>query len=134
MGDLKRNFNRSEFACKCGCGFDEINPLISEMCQELRDFIGVPLRINSGCRCPERNKEAGSTSPNHVHGNAADISCQHYNARELANFIQELYLEGKMQGLEYCLMEGGWVHIDCDRPRKNRFQTVQVYKNVKEKW
>lgn len=24
MGDLTKNFNRFEFACKCGCGFDDI--------------------------------------------------------------------------------------------------------------
>lgn len=120
MGDISKDFNRSEFACKCGCGFDTINPKVVEMCQDLRDLAGKPIRVNSGCRCPKRNAEAGSHSPNHLHGNAADLSCE-IGAEMLWEMSKRLYSAGKMKGLEFSYLENGWLHIDCDRPRNNRF-------------
>ena len=51
MGDLTKDFSRQEFACKCGCGFDRIDPRVVDMCQVIRDKLGAPVRINSACRC-----------------------------------------------------------------------------------
>ena len=31
MGDLTKNFSRSEFACKCGCGFDDIDLVLQSV-------------------------------------------------------------------------------------------------------
>ena len=117
MGDLTKDFSRKEFACKCGCGFDDINLIIVQFCQEIRDELGIPLRINSGCRCEQRNADAGSKSKNHIHGNAADLSCDRGH-RAIYEAAKRLYHEkGKLKGLELCLLEGSWVHIDVDRPR-----------------
>ncbi|GHV34844.1 hypothetical protein FACS1894187_06280 [Synergistales bacterium] len=124
MGDLTANFSRHEFACKCGCGLDNINPVIVAMCQDLREAMGEPIRINSGCRCPARNKAAGSTSTNHVNGNAADLSCKSGHAA-LYKKAKEIYAKGKLRGLDLCLLEGAWVHIDCNGKRRNGvFQTL----------
>ena len=74
MGDLTENFNRSEFACKCGCGLDEIQLSVVELCQEIRDHFGAPVRITSACRCPAHNAAVGGTSASrHVECDAADI-------------------------------------------------------------
>lgn len=73
---LTRNFSRDEFACKCGCGFDDINLLLVGILQYFRDLIGKPITINSACRCTTHNEEVGG-EPNsyHVDGEAIDFTC-----------------------------------------------------------
>ncbi len=62
MGDLSKNFNRSEFACKgknC-CGHSAaVHPDLVDALQALRDHIGKPLSITSGFRCNRHNKAVG---------------------------------------------------------------------------
>lgn len=71
---LTENFLRSEFACKCGCGFDRIDLLLVDNLQRLRDRIKQPIAINSGCRCTKHNaKEGGKRESFHLTGKAADI-------------------------------------------------------------
>ena len=120
---LTTNFKLSEFRCKCQpfCGHDRINPKIPIMCQEIRDYIGEPLTINSGCRCPKRNAEAGSSSKNHINGNAADLSCK-MGHHKLFEKIKELHAAGGVKDLLFCYKESTWIHIDCDRPRTAIFQ------------
>ena len=47
-----------------------------DMCQKIRDELGVPVRVNSGCRCRSHNAKVGGV-PNsqHIQGYAADLSC-----------------------------------------------------------
>ena len=49
------NFNVLEFSCKCGCGFNIIDQRIIDMAQTIRDALGVPVKVNSGCRCEKHN-------------------------------------------------------------------------------
>ena len=74
MGDISKNFNRSEFACKCGCGYDNVDAMTLEIVQSVRDHFGQSVTITSGCRCPEYNAVVGgSKNSQHVKGRAADI-------------------------------------------------------------
>ena len=134
MINYPKNFPQHEFACKCGCGFDDINPVIPMVCQDIRDYINsipgyekMSITVTSGCRCEKRNAEAGSTSKNHVHGNAADLQCK-YGHIFLWTKIKELYDLKKANpaadhrlvlALKLVLLEGSWVHIDVDRDRAN---------------
>ena len=120
-GDLTKNFSRKEFACKCGCGKDDIDPKLAEMCQTIRDAVGVPVRVNSGCRCAAHNARVGGAADSyHTQGKAVDLSCA-VGARALAETIQALYVAGKLDGLEYCLRYPTFVHIDIGKKRKQRF-------------
>jgi uncharacterized protein YcbK (DUF882 family) len=84
MGDLTKDFSRSEFACHCGCGFDAVNPVLVEALQKLRDIIGKPVAIDSGCRCAAWNKkEKGADHSQHLLGNAADVRVAGLTAREI---------------------------------------------------
>ena len=76
MGDMTDNFSRSEFACACGCGFDDIKDYHVEMLQKVRTEIGIPMVINSGCRCMGHNMDVGGV-PNSAHprGEASDVAC-----------------------------------------------------------
>lgn len=65
MGDLSENFSRREFACKCGCGFNRVEPELVEQIQRFRDMlwissgVEIPITVTSGCRCPKYNAEVG---------------------------------------------------------------------------
>ena len=75
MAKLSKNFDSSEFACKCGCGYDIPDPELIRMLQTARDLYGKPITITSGCRCIKHNAVSGGT-PNsaHIQGKAADIA------------------------------------------------------------
>lgn len=75
MEELSPNFTREEFACKCGCGFADVDMRLVHALQVLRDRLGHPIRITSGCRCPAHNKKCGGTIGSmHLSGIAADIT------------------------------------------------------------
>ncbi len=74
MGDLSQNFNRSEFACKCGCGFATVDAELLEVLQIVRVKFESSVTINSACRCDMHNKKVGGTKGSkHKKGIAADI-------------------------------------------------------------
>jgi uncharacterized protein YcbK (DUF882 family) len=74
MGDMTANFDLSEFACNCGCGFDAIKTPLVFRIQDIRTIAKRPVKIISGCRCAAHNKTVGGKEPSqHVFGTAADI-------------------------------------------------------------
>jgi uncharacterized protein YcbK (DUF882 family) len=81
LGDISQDFNRSEFACKCGCGRDNISLDLVDRLQRLRAITGIPIHINSGCRCIKHNQDQGG-KPDSAHicegkgGEAADIKIE----------------------------------------------------------
>jgi uncharacterized protein YcbK (DUF882 family) len=79
---LTKNFNLSEFKSKDGSEFpshviiDNIKEL-AENLQVIRDYVGVPISINSGYRSPEHNKAIGGKKESfHLKGMASDLSCE----------------------------------------------------------
>ncbi len=74
MGDLSRNFSRSEFACKDRCGRDYPTEALIALLQRARDDVGKPLKVVSGIRCrPHNQMVGGSRQSQHIHGRAADV-------------------------------------------------------------
>lgn len=74
MGDLTKNFSRSEFVCKCGCGKDNIDLELVRKLQVARSWLAKPMRINSGVRCEAHNEAVGGKpDSSHLKGLAADI-------------------------------------------------------------
>ena len=119
MGDVSSNFSRIEFACKCGCGFDKIEPRLVFMLQRIRDALGEPLRVNSGCRCERHNAKVGGVEKSwHMEGLAADLSCASGSGRLYA-VIRELYEGGRIKQLAYCrrYVSRDFVHVDCGEKR-----------------
>lgn len=92
MGDISKHFNRSEFACKCGCGFDTVDIETLEVLEEVRTYFDKPVSINSACRCPDHNfKVGGSENSQHVKGRAADIVVAGIDPREVYSLLDRLY-------------------------------------------
>ena len=99
---LTKNFNLSEFDCKDGTEMPSellANVLeLAENLQVLRDFVGVPIKINSSYRSLSHNaKIGGSKSSQHLFAKAADIVIESKSPEQVANIIKALISEGKMK-------------------------------------
>lgn len=93
MGDLSAHFNRREFACKCGCGFDTVDAQLLEACEAVRQYFGASVTISSGCRCAARNKlVGGSPKSQHLLGRAADITVHGVPAADVAQYLERAFL------------------------------------------
>ena len=77
-------FKIKEFACKCGCGFDQINKDLLDKLNIARHIAGIPFVINSGCRCHAHNLDVGgSNESEHLIGCAVDIKATNSRHRYL---------------------------------------------------
>jgi len=95
---LTNNFYLKEFESKDGADTPEdvlCNlRLVAEQLQILRDYCGVPIKINSGYRSPEHNESiGGSKNSQHKLGRAADIVIQGMKPNDTHKLIE--YLIGK---------------------------------------
>lgn len=91
MGDMTKNFNRSEVACKCGCGFDTIDVQVMEFAEAIRDHFRSPVTVNSGCRCETYNaRVGGATASQHLRGRALDITVRGVPSYEVRSFAETL--------------------------------------------
>jgi len=108
MGDLGKGFNRAEFACPCGCGFDTVDTELMPVLQDVREQFGQPVTINSGCRCPQYNRSVGGAlSSQHLKGRAADITVKDVPPSIVQQYLLDKYSERLGIG-EYM----GFTHID----------------------
>ena len=124
MAKDTKNFKVSEFTCHCGCGYNVIDQRVINMAQAIRDTLGVPVHVNSGCRCKKHNKAVGGTDGSfHKKGKAADLSCS-LGAVKMFEAVKDLKDKGKLPDLEYCILYRGknFIHIDCGKKRKNYFE------------
>jgi zinc D-Ala-D-Ala carboxypeptidase len=105
-----------------------LQALSSDVLQPIRDAVGVPVRITSGYRSPELNAAVnGSTSSQHMKGEAADFTVEGYTAKELADLVQELGLEFD-QLITYVPSRGGHVHVSYKASGSNRGQRLHAPK------
>ena len=121
MAQDTKNFKVSEFACK-HCGANEIDQRVLNMAQEIRDYLGVPVRVNSGYRCATHNANVGGVkNSKHVLGKACDLSCELGSAK-MFQAVKELREQGKLQDLDYCIKYKTFIHIDCGGKRKSLYE------------
>lgn len=109
------HFQRAEFACKCGCGYDDIDLRLVQILEEIREhFGGNPVYITSGCRCEIHNAEVGGVQGSwHTKGLAADFYIEGVTVRKLLNYCNKLVNNGVIR---YAYTNkssmNGVVHID----------------------
>ena len=121
MTEDTKNFKVSEFACK-HCGQNKIDPRVLTMAQTIRDALGVPVRVNSGYRCPTHNANVGGVkNSKHTLGLAADLSCSLGSAK-MFETVKQLKAEGKLPDLDYCIKYRTFIHIDCGGRRKTLWE------------
>lgn len=92
---LSEHFDRREFACNCGCGFDTVDAELLTLLEKIRVYFGSPVRINSGCRCPDWNKkQGGSPKSQHLTGKAADIVVSGVSPADVADYAEKINAGG----------------------------------------
>jgi hypothetical protein len=127
MGDISKNFNKSDFTCDCGCGKNNISPVVVKYCQIIRDALNMPVYINCGTRCQKYNDSLPNSVKNssHITGLAADIRAKYPDGRDMANIdlgnvVKKLYKAGKLPQLCYCYIIKGSdraIHFDIDKSK-----------------
>lgn len=123
MNDTK-NFKASEFACH-HCGENKIDQKVIDLCQKIRDALGVPVRVNSGYRCAKHNAAVGGVrGSKHTLGMAADLSSS-VNARDMFDKVKQLQAKGEIPELGYCILykRKNFIHVDiAKRPSGNMWE------------
>ncbi len=113
--ETKSYFTPSEFACKCGCGFCKPDPRLIQTLNAIREALGKPVNVTSGCRCKAHNARVGGvTNSNHTHGTAADIQCAGVMPLNVWGLIKRLHREGKLPELAGLGIYSTFVHVDVD--------------------
>ena len=89
---------------------ENLEALIENVLDPLREAYGKPIYINSGYRCPELNKAVGGVrTSEHQSGRAVDIDTHDYEEnKKLFKLIQELNLPFRQLIDESNL---SWVHV-----------------------
>ena len=92
---LTKNFNLSEFQCKCGCEMpDFVKKNVKELAKDLqviRDKVGIGFTPNSAYRCAEHNTSIGGVkSSQHLSGKAADINIKGIEPSKVADLVEDL--------------------------------------------
>jgi len=122
---ISKHFKRSEFACRCGCGFDTVDVELLEVLEDVRTHFNLPVIISSACRCREHNEgvqkiansnyRAYSSRSKHMYGIAADIK-----VKGAMPSLVYLYLSNKYPNKYGIGSYNTFTHIDI-RPTKARF-------------
>jgi uncharacterized protein YcbK (DUF882 family) len=99
---LTKNFNLSEFECKCGCEMPEdVKENIKDLAKELqlvRDTVDIAFTPNSAYRCPKHNQIIGGVKTSqHILGKAADIKIKGIEPSEVADLVEDLMENGKFK-------------------------------------
>jgi len=95
MGDISKNFSRSEFSCKCQCGFSTVDVELLKVLEIVRAHFKKPIKINSGCRCEKHNAHiGGALNSKHKLGIAVDIVVEDIEPMVVYNFLDR-YMPNK---------------------------------------
>lgn len=85
-------FERSEFACKCGCGCDTVDSELLTVLHALRSHFDTRCFIASGCRCiPYNRKVGGAVDSQHTKGRAADIVVENVPPATVQDYLEKNY-------------------------------------------
>jgi uncharacterized protein YcbK (DUF882 family) len=122
---LSRNWLAAEFACRCGCVSGRMDLKHIEKLQQLRDSIGVALKVTSGIRCAEYNATIDGAAKRswHIPRNgicyACDITFAHgprSNSRilKLMTLAEQVHFKG-------IGLYRGRIHVDSRTSKRARW-------------
>jgi len=118
MGDLSKNFDEREFACR-HCYEVKVDPRLVKALQKLRDLAGKPVHVISGYRCEVNNRRCGGTRySQHLRGRAADIFIEGMGVDQMLKLAEQIpaFRGGGMGRYP----NDGFIHIDV-RKKKARW-------------
>lgn len=106
--------------------------LVALVLDPLREHLGRPVRVTSGYRSPAVNaRVGGSSTSQHMRGEAADIKVDGLTNVEIATAIHRLRLPVDQCIVERGLVKGGppgWVHVSTrlDAPNRGEYLSSPV--------
>ena len=116
-----KEMTRSSTATKLGIDntpneliINNLNDLVTNVLDPLREAYGKPIRVTSGYRCEALNKAVkGVKNSQHIKGQAADITPLEYKyINEFIEFVRNWCLGHEF---DQCIIEtsntGKWIHI-----------------------
>jgi uncharacterized protein YcbK (DUF882 family) len=113
---LTNNFNLNEFRSKDGAEFPDdvlVNiRFLAEALQIIRNEVNRPIRITSGYRSPQHNKNIkGAKKSMHLTGMAADFKVLGMTPKEVYDVVENLIDKGLIPqgGLK---AYSSWIHYD----------------------
>lgn len=121
---LSANFTVREFASRDGADTVLIDEELVDVLQNIRDYFGVPVTINSAYRSPSHNRAVGGASNSrHTTGQAADIVVSGVEPEEVAQYAEYILSDRGGIGLY-----DTFVHVDVrdNRSRWENFGTEIV--------
>ena len=85
-------FKRTEFACKCGCGFDSVDAELLQALTKIREHFNAPIEITSGNRCAKHNATIGGEEKSaHIRGLACDFKVKGVDHSTVEAFLESCY-------------------------------------------
>ncbi len=118
-------FQRSEFACKCGCGFDIVDYELAEAMDDVREHFNAPVIIISGNRCESHNEKVQkrhnvsyvpfTSKSKHKDAIACDFKVVGVHEDDVADYLEKKYPNKYGIG-----RYRGRTHLDV-RPNKARW-------------
>lgn len=102
-------FRKAEFACRCGCGADNMEEKLIRNAVKVREHFGVPVNVTSGRRCAKHNAMVGGVSNSrHLKGKAMDFSVSGKTAEQVLAYVKTL-------GIRYAYkIDNNHVHMDVE--------------------
>lgn len=116
---------------------ENLERLVVNVLDPLREEVGMPVYVTSGYRCPELNRVIkGAKKSQHLKGEAADISCNTYARNKLLAlallrgdyYFDQLILER----VDKDHTHWGWLHVSY-RAERQRDEVLECYKGVYRK-
>jgi len=98
----------------------------AQMMERIRSFLGVPILVTSGYRCPELNAAIGSTSTSdHIKAMACDFKVPNYGTP--IDVCRALLPELDNFGVGQIIYENTWIHVSTRKQDKpiNRVLSMQ---------
>ena len=129
-----RWFKDKEFACRC-CGElppfarENIESLVRNVLDPVREKLGKPIQVNSGYRCKSHNEAVGGVrNSQHLAGEAADIAPDGFK-------VQDSGFKTELERLKQLIVENGkfdqlityptFLHVSYKRNGGNRHQKLR---------
>lgn len=92
VGDISRSFNRCDFACPCGCGFDTVDVELVKVLQKAWDYFDNPMIIIAGTFCMRYSEKIeGTMFSQHTKAKAADIRIRNISLDNLYCYLDTKY-------------------------------------------
>ena len=109
---MKDYFSEEPFGCRDGCGLVAFDPAVRRILNEVREELGIPLIIESGCRCEKHNAAVGGAAGS-AHLRQPDGLCHAVDIRVFNPVVRGRLLEAlQKRGIRRFEVSNKHLHAD----------------------